>query len=114
MKNLLRRQAERVGIVQPGEEKALGDLIEAFQYLKVQESYRKAGVTPDSLSGSVEIGQGLIKDRLDIRRKFFTQRVARHRNRLPREAVDAPSLDVFKARLEGALSNLVWWEVSLP
>jgi len=28
-------------------------------------------------------------------------------NKLPREAVDAPSLAVFKARLNGALSNLV-------
>ncbi|KFQ92499.1 hypothetical protein Y956_13865, partial [Nipponia nippon] len=45
--------------------------------------------------------------RLDIRKKFFTMRVVRHWNRLPREAVDAPSLDVFKARLDGALSNLV-------
>jgi len=34
--------------------------------------------------------------------------------RLPREAVAAPSLAVFKARLDGALSNLVWWKVSLP
>ncbi|KFQ00401.1 hypothetical protein N329_08213, partial [Haliaeetus albicilla] len=45
--------------------------------------------------------------RLDIRQKFFTVRVVRHWNRLPREAVDAPSLEVFKARLDGALSNLV-------
>ncbi|KFO56349.1 hypothetical protein N302_08979, partial [Corvus brachyrhynchos] len=43
---------------------------------------------------------------LDIRRKFFTLRVVRHWNRLP-SAVDAPSLEVFKARLDGALSNLV-------
>jgi len=41
-------------------------------------------------------------------------RVVRHWNRLPREAVDAPSLEVFKIRLEGAWSNLVWWKVSLP
>ncbi|KFW69645.1 hypothetical protein AS28_01013, partial [Pygoscelis adeliae] len=45
--------------------------------------------------------------RLDIGKKFFTMRVVRHWNRLPREVVDAPSLDVFKARLDGALSNLV-------
>ena len=43
--------------------------------------------------------------RLDIRKKFSTVRVERHRHRLPREAVAAPSLAVFKARLDGALSN---------
>ncbi|KFO55213.1 hypothetical protein N302_15057, partial [Corvus brachyrhynchos] len=47
------------------------------------------------------------KFRLDIRKKFFTLRVVRHWNRLPREIVDAPSLEVFKARLDAALSNLV-------
>ncbi|KFQ37099.1 hypothetical protein N332_01215, partial [Mesitornis unicolor] len=45
--------------------------------------------------------------RLDIRKKFFTVRVVRHWHRLPGEAVDAPSLEVFKARLDGALGNLV-------
>ncbi|KFO66103.1 hypothetical protein N302_02659, partial [Corvus brachyrhynchos] len=45
--------------------------------------------------------------RLGIRKKFFPVRVARHWNRLPREAVDAPSLKVFKARLNGAVSSLV-------
>ncbi|KFQ34374.1 hypothetical protein N332_05495, partial [Mesitornis unicolor] len=45
--------------------------------------------------------------RLNIRKKFFTVRVMRHWNRLPREVVDAPSLEVFKARLDRALSNLV-------
>ncbi|KFW68859.1 hypothetical protein AS28_07535, partial [Pygoscelis adeliae] len=45
--------------------------------------------------------------RLDIRKKFFTMRVVRYWNRLPREVVDAPSLEVLKARLDGALSNLV-------
>ncbi|KFV12590.1 hypothetical protein N339_10124, partial [Pterocles gutturalis] len=44
--------------------------------------------------------------RLGIRKKFFTVRVVRHWHRLPREAVDAPSLEVFKARLDEALSNL--------
>ncbi|KFP23317.1 hypothetical protein Z169_03488, partial [Egretta garzetta] len=44
--------------------------------------------------------------RLDIRKKFFTLRVVKHWNRLPREAVEAPSLEAFEARLDGALSNL--------
>ncbi|PKU32938.1 hypothetical protein llap_16759 [Limosa lapponica baueri] len=52
--------------------------------------------------------------RLDIKKKLFPVRVVRHWNRLPREAVAAPSLKVFEARLDGAFSNLVWWEVSLP
>jgi len=45
--------------------------------------------------------------RVDIRKKFFTMRVMKHWNRLPREAVEAPSLEPFKARLDGALSNLI-------
>jgi len=52
--------------------------------------------------------------RLHRRKKFFTLRVVRHWKRLPREAVDAPSLAVFTARLDGALSTLVWWKMSLP
>ncbi|KFP14181.1 hypothetical protein Z169_12626, partial [Egretta garzetta] len=44
--------------------------------------------------------------RLDIRKKFFTMRVAKHWNGLPREVVEAPSLETFKARLDRALSNL--------
>ncbi|KFP14897.1 hypothetical protein Z169_16073, partial [Egretta garzetta] len=45
--------------------------------------------------------------RLDIRKKFFTMRVVKPWNRLPREVVEAPSLEAFKARLDGALSNLI-------
>ncbi|KFV60858.1 hypothetical protein N341_04152, partial [Tyto alba] len=45
--------------------------------------------------------------RLDIGKKFFTIRVLKHWNELPREVVDAPSLETFKARLDRALSDLV-------
>ncbi|KFZ67331.1 hypothetical protein N338_09446, partial [Podiceps cristatus] len=44
---------------------------------------------------------------LGIRKKFFTMRVVKHWNVLPREVVDAPSLETFKPRLDGALSNLI-------
>ena len=52
--------------------------------------------------------------RLDTRRKFFTERVMTHRSRLPKEVVDAPSLEAFKARQDVALGSLVWWLVTLP
>jgi len=48
-----------------------------------------------------------------LREKFFAVRVVRHWHELPRKVLDAPCLETFKARLDGALSNLVWWEVSL-
>ena len=53
------------------------------------------------------------KFRLDVRRNFSTQRVVTHWNRLPKEVVDAPSLEAFKARLDVALGSLVWWLATL-
>ena len=46
--------------------------------------------------------------RLDIWKKFFPLRVVRPWPRLPREAVAVLSLAGLKARLDGALSNVVW------
>ena len=37
-----------------------------------------------------------------------------HWNSLPKEAVDAPSLEALKARLDVALGSLVWWLATLP
>lgn len=45
---------------------------------------------------------------------IITMRVGRHWHRLLREVVDVPYLQVFKARLDEALSNLVLWKMSLP
>ena len=93
-----------------------GDPIAAFQYLK--GAYKQEGerlftrVDSDRARGNgFKLGQG--RFRLDIRKKFFTQRVVTHWNRLPKEVVDAPSLKTFKARLNVALGSLVWWLATL-
>jgi len=44
---------------------------------------------------------------LDVRGKFFTMRVMRCWNRLPKKAVGVASLEVFKTRLDGALGNWI-------
>ncbi|KFQ11682.1 hypothetical protein N330_01434, partial [Leptosomus discolor] len=44
--------------------------------------------------------------RMDIRKCFFSERVVKHWNRLPRQAVDAPSLSVFRRHLDDALNIL--------
>ncbi|KFQ60638.1 hypothetical protein N334_14318, partial [Pelecanus crispus] len=87
-----------------------GDLIVAFQYLKW--AYRKDGENPFSKACCDRTRNNrfkLKKNRfgLDIRKKFFTMRVVKHWNRLPREVVEAPSLATFQVRLDGALSNLI-------
>ena len=50
---------------------------------------------------------------MDIRRKFFHTEDSDALNRLPKEAVDAPSLEAFKARLDVALGSLVCWLATL-
>ncbi|KFQ30293.1 Uncharacterized protein B0403.1, partial [Merops nubicus] len=87
-----------------------GDLTVAFQYLT--GAYKKAGEGSFRMSGNdttrwngVKLERG--RFRLDVRKKFFTMRVVRPWKGLPREVADAPSLGVFKARLDEALDSLV-------
>jgi len=88
-----------------------GDLIAVFQYLN--GAYKKDGHKFFSRAccdrtrvNGFKLREG--RSRLDIRKTFFTVG-----HRLPGEVVNAPSLETFKARLDGALSNLIRLKMTL-
>ncbi|KAM3675671.1 triadin isoform 24-T24 [Ammospiza maritima maritima] len=85
-----------------------GYLITVFQYLQGACKRAKEGLVTTACSDR-ENGFKLkeVGFSLDIREKVFTVRVVRLWNRLPREVVDSPSLEVFKARLGRTLRYLV-------
>ena len=78
----------------------------------MKEAYKQEGkwlftrVDSDRTSGNgFKLRQGRL--RLDMRKRFFHSEGGDALNRLPKEAVDAPSLQAFKARLDVALGSLV-------
>ncbi|KAJ7426187.1 hypothetical protein WISP_18206 [Willisornis vidua] len=87
-----------------------GDLIAVYNFLVRESGGAVTDLFPAVTSDRTQ-GNGLKlcqrKFSLDIRKRFDTQRVFGHWNRLPREVVTAPSLTEFRKRLDNTLGHMV-------
>ena len=99
-----------LGLFSLEERRLRGDLINVYKYPKCGTQRDMANLF-SVVCGHKRRGDGhkleFRKFSTNMRRNFFTVRVTEHRNRLPREVVYFPSLEIFKTHLDAYLCNLL-------